>query len=132
MGWSYKSIKRQKYNTMKYLKLYENYNKYYTNISQEEYEGCYDIDNFTDVEINTIKDIINNFDINSKLEKIYNSFIRLKIKKKEIDISKIKDEWFLIEVRNINNLDRDPDFLFKSDQFEGLIFLIRRIISDII
>jgi len=117
---------------MRYLKLYEDYSKYYTNISQEEYEGDYDIDNFTDDEINTIKDIINNFDINSKLEKIYNSLIRLKVRKKEIDISKIKDEWFLIEVRNINNYDRNPNFLFKSDQFEGLVFLIRKIISDMI
>lgn len=105
------------------IKLFEEYNQYYTEITSDEYFSVDTVDktdNFTDKEMDEIVKFLGRKNYNTKNLTWYaTDDIPL------IEIIKLKDEWFL--VYNTYDDDTPKQRMYKCDQFEGLMKLLDKI-----
>lgn len=126
---------------MKYIKLFENHNKYYYSITSEEYrlslkENSKSIwDKFGENELNIIKNSLPNYQLKMERRHIYqsakwqmNDELYIKILRDDgkyihtiATIVKLDDEWYYVYHSVTNQC-------YKCDQLEGLIGWIKNII----
>lgn len=115
---------------MKYIKCFENHNKFYKEISEEEFDSI-DILKFTSMEQKYIDRI---FQLNFIKEKetflYFNTLLSLRLVFGDKDkgyigmnIYQLEDEYFLVELPYEKNCLHKIKY-FKCDQFEGLLKLI--------
>jgi hypothetical protein len=113
---------------MKYIKLFENHDKLYHSISQEEWEeavGYYDDSSttyvpFNDKEISTINDIIGDSSISKPESSSYNGI--LTYDDIDLSITKLDDQWYYI-------MDSLQFEFYKCDTFDGLKDCLIKIID---
>jgi hypothetical protein len=125
---------------MKYLKFFNEAlesNEYYTQITWEDYKELSTIEYFTQHEVDTIKDYLNNnksdsIDVQIEKEKtgevreIYIKRYKNPIHYGSITIHKLEDDYFLL--RDNPNSQGTANYFYKADQLEGLINLLKQVV----
>ena len=114
---------------MKYLKRFnesiKSVNNFYFKIESSEYYSMINqAEEFLNREINIINDCFKKYNIKSPFTHfLFKKSFKIK-GDKWIDVTKTKDEWFILKISPIkfNDIDNvDDDIYYKCDQIDGLI-----------
>jgi len=125
---------------MRYLRFFNEAlesNIFYHQITYDEYVDLSTIEYFTQHEVDTIKDYLNDnksnsIDIQIEKEKtgevceIYVKSYKNPIHYSSITIHKLEDDYFLL--RDNPNSQGTANYFYKADQLEGLINLLKQVV----
>lgn len=121
---------------LKYFKEALESNEFYQQITYDEYKDLSTIEYFTQIEVDTIKDYLNDNksdSINIQIEKSDDEVYEINVKSyktpihySSITIHKLEDDYFL--VRDNPNSQGNANYFYKTGQLEGLIKLLRQIV----
>ena len=106
------------------IKLFEEYNQYYTKIDEDEYNLVWDtmeILSFTKNEIKSIKSLLPNNIVKEDKNDDEELFIYTLKKKIWMRLYKASDEWYYVKSFGLR---RTHQQWYKCDQFDGLLRLI--------
>ena len=103
------------------IKLFEEYNEYYHEITQKEFNNGEEI-NFTRKEIQYLTKLYKNIKTSDYASKLLDNFLILRKDNLVINIYKLPDEWYIVGV--IPNIFPHKPIYYKCDQMEGLVKLL--------
>jgi hypothetical protein len=120
---------------MKYLKMFESFEEYYSEINYHDYSSPEDKESMSESDFLEIKYKIKSkgwktysfLDSNSKNTKNFKNVCRIIFDKEDGDfykkliITKMGDEWYYIHLKEDPWVDQDVNYkYYKADQLEGL------------